>query len=98
LSLLQLLNVSRNFTELFKGPKDISDREARIVTMSNLKLMIRSWLDENFPDIPEAERATRAEAMDMSLIEATKEESMKTFYNINNVIRMSFIEAQFMKK
>lgn len=39
-----------------------------------------------------------AEAMDVSLIENKKEESMKTFYEINNVIRMSFIEMQYMKK
>ncbi len=39
-----------------------------------------------------------ADAMDVSLIENKKEESMKTFYEINNVIRMSFIEMQYMKK
>jgi hypothetical protein len=39
-----------------------------------------------------------AEAMDMSLIEQKKEEGMRTFYEINNVVRMSFIEMQYMKK
>ena len=39
-----------------------------------------------------------AEAMDVSMVERKKEESMKTFYEINNVVRMSFIEMQYMKK
>ena len=60
--------------------------------------MIRSWLDETHPDMPVKERKRMAKAMDISLIEAEKEESMKTIYNINSVIRMSFIEAQFLKK
>ena len=81
-----------------KGTENISDREARKVTIENLKVMIRNWLDENFPNMPATERAKRAEAMDMSLIEARKSESLKTIYEINNVIRMSFIEAQFIKK
>ena len=60
--------------------------------------MIRSWLDENYPSMAMEERARRAEEMDMSLIESKKTESLKTIYEINNVIRMSFIEAQFIKK
>lgn len=60
--------------------------------------MIRSWLDETYPDMPVQERQRRATAMDISLIEAQKEESMKTIYELNSVIRMSFIEAQFIKK
>jgi hypothetical protein len=47
--------------------------------------------------MPEAERIAMAEAMDISLLEKKKEESMKTFYEINNVVRMSFIEMQYMK-
>jgi hypothetical protein len=45
-----------------------------------------------------AEREARAERMDMSLIELKKEENMKTFYEINSVVRMSIIEMQFIKK
>lgn len=60
--------------------------------------MIDSWLDDNYPDMPAAERAMRAEAMDISLIEAKKSESLSSMFEINNVIRMSFIEAQFIKK
>lgn len=60
--------------------------------------MIRSWLDEYFPLMPDAERKKMAEAMDVSLVEQTKESAMKTFYELNNVVRMSFIEMQYMKK
>ena len=63
-----------------------------------LKKMIKAWLDENCPNMPESQRQAMAEAMDVSLIERKKEESMKTFYEINNVIRMSFIEMEYMKK
>lgn len=65
--------------------------------MEALKSMIRSWLDETYPTMPVAERIAMAEAMDISLLEKKKEESMKTFYEINNVVRMSFIEMQYMK-
>jgi len=86
------------YEEFAKGTTDISDREARNVAINNLRKMIRSWLDETHPDMPVKERKRMAKAMDISLIEAEKEESMKTIYNINSVIRMSFIEAQFLKK
>ncbi len=86
------------YDEFTKGTVDISDREARNVAIKNLRKMIRSWLDETHPDMPLKERKRMARAMDISLIEAEKEESMKTIYNINSVIRMSFIEAQFLKK
>jgi hypothetical protein len=66
--------------------------------METLKTMIRSWLDETYPTMPEEQRAMMARDMDMSMIERKKEESMKTFYEINNVVRMSFIEMQYMKK
>ena len=66
--------------------------------MESLKKMIHSWLAEFYPDMPENERIKMANAMDVSLIEQKKEESMKTFYEINNVVRMSFIEMQYMKK
>jgi len=48
--------------------------------------------------MPEAQRAELSEAMDVTLLEQQKVESMKTFFEINNVIRMSFIEMQYMKK
>ena len=60
--------------------------------------MIREWLDDNYPKMPLAERQMMAETMDMSLIDSKKAESLSTIYEINNVIRMSFIEAQFIKK
>jgi len=86
------------YDEFTKGTVDISDRQARDVAIKNLQKMIRSWLDETHPDMPLKQRKRMAKAMDISLIEAEKEESMKTIYNINSVIRMSFIEAQFLKK
>ena len=36
--------------------------------------------------------------MDISLLEERKEASMKNFYELNSVIRMSLIEMQFIKK
>jgi len=64
----------------------------------SLKKMIRSWLDDTYPEMPVSDRIKMAEAMDVTLVERKKEESMKTFYEINNVVRMSFIEMQYMKK
>ncbi len=46
----------------------------------------------------EAEKVRLSNAMDISLVEESKESSMKSVYNMNSVIRMSFIEAQFIKK
>ena len=46
----------------------------------------------------EAEKVRLSDAMDVTLVEETKEQSMKSVYNMNSVIRMSFIEAQFIKK
>ena len=66
--------------------------------IESLKKMIKSWLDDTFPLMDELERQARAERMDMSLIEQRKEENMKTIYEINSVVRMSFIEMQFIKK
>jgi hypothetical protein len=60
--------------------------------------MIESWLEDYHPHMSPEERRAMAEAMDVTMVEKTKEESMKTFYEINNVIRMSFIEMQYMKK
>lgn len=84
-------------TELWQGRESFSDQKARDVAMDSLKNMIRSWLNETYPAMPETERNAMAEAMDIRLLEKKKEESMKTFYEINNVVRMSFIEMQYMK-
>jgi len=87
-----------SFNEIWKGRESFSDKEARMEAIESLKKMIRSWLDDTFPDMPEAKRQELSEAMDVTLIEQQKVESMKTFFEINNVIRMSFIEMQYMKK
>jgi len=88
------------FNELFAkdSHETISDRKARTEAIESCKKMIKSWLDETFPEMKEEERLTRAEAMDMSLIEKKKEESIKKIYEINSVVRMSLIEVQFIKK
>ena len=89
-----------SYTELFTRSRrnQMVDHEARIDAIQSLKKMIRSWLDETFPEMKERERQTRADRMDMSLIEMKKEENMKTIYEINSVVRMSLIEMQFIKK
>lgn len=84
--------------EVWKGRGNFSDQNARIETTTALKQMIKNWLDETYPKMKEAERIALSEAMDMSLIEKKKAESMKTFFEINNVVRMSFIEMQYMKR
>jgi hypothetical protein len=84
--------------EIWKGRESFSDKKARMDAIIALKQMIRSWLDDTYPSMQESERIAMAEAMDMSLIELKKEEGMRTFYEINNVVRMSFIEMQYMKK
>eukprot|EP00536_Pseudo-nitzschia_multiseries_P012602 jgi/Psemu1/68385/estExt_Genemark1.C_4910022 len=60
--------------------------------------MLRSWLDETYPEMLEAEKTRLSDAMDITLVEEAKEQGMKSVYNMNSVIRMSFIEAQFIKK
>ena len=87
-----------SFNELWRGRESFSDQKAREVAIESLKKMIKSWLDETYADMPDWERSTMAESMDITLLEKKKEESMKTLYEINNVIRMSFIEMQYMKK
>lgn len=93
-----LLSIHISFQEIWRGRESCSDQKARLEAIESLKKMIRSWLDDTFPEMPESERLNMAEAMDVSMVEKKKEESMKTFYEINNVIRMSFIEMQYMKK
>jgi hypothetical protein len=86
------------YHELTKGTESISDRAARDTAIVTLKQMILSWLDETFPEMSESHKWDVADKMDISLIEAMKERNMKTIYELNSVIRMSFIEAQFIKK
>jgi ATP synthase regulation protein NCA2 len=86
------------YHELTKGTEYFSDRAARETAISTLKKMIRSWLDETYPEMLDKDKEELSEAMDISLIEITKERSMKTIYELNSVLRMSFIEAQFIKK
>lgn len=87
-----------SFKEVWQGRESFSDKKAREEAIESLKKMIRSWLDDTFPNMPEAERIAMSEAMDITMVEKVKEQSMRTFYEINNVIRMSFIEMQYMKK
>jgi hypothetical protein len=47
--------------------------------------------------MPETQRTKLSEAMDVTLLEKHKEQSMNTFFEMHNVIRMSFIEMQYMK-
>jgi hypothetical protein len=88
------------YQELFTktGRIDVNDRKARVDTIESLKRMIRSWLDETFADMPEAEKIAMSNNMDISLIEQLKEESIKHIYEINSVVRCSLIEMQFIKK
>ena len=95
-----ILSGLNRFNELFnRGARDtISDHKARIDAIESLKKMIYSFLTETFPLMSEEERKQTANDMDMSLIEQTKEENMKSIFEINSVVRMSLIEMQFIKK
>jgi hypothetical protein len=60
--------------------------------------MIASFLQDYYPEMSSAQREALAEAMDLSLIERKKEELIKSFFEMNSTIRMSWIEMQYMKK
>lgn len=51
------------YQELFtpSGRLDVTDRKARVDAIESLKRMIRSWLEENMPTMPEAEMIERSE-------------------------------------
>lgn len=51
------------YQELFTqaGQRNVTDRKARVDTIESLKRMIRSWLEETFPDMPMKEMKMRAE-------------------------------------
>jgi hypothetical protein len=85
-------------TELWKGRKDFSDQAARKEAIESLKKMILSWLNDNYPEMPEMDRLLLSESMDVTLIEQDKVAAMQSFFELNNVVRMSFIEMQYMKK
>jgi hypothetical protein len=40
--------------------------------MESLKKMIRSWLDDTFPNMPDAKRIELSDAMDVTLLEQQK--------------------------
>ena len=64
-----------------------------------LKKMIKSWLDDTHPGMPDTQRQSLADAMDVTLVEEMKEEYMKSLgLNTLEVVRMSFIEMQWLKK
>ena len=67
--------------------------------MSSLRKMLDSWLKDTYPDMLEEKRMKMAEAMDVTLLEQKKEEYLKSaIYELNNIVRLSFIEMQYMKK
>jgi hypothetical protein len=56
------------YQELFTqaGQRNVTDRKARVDTIESLKRMIRSWLEETFPDMPLKEMKMRAEVSNYS--------------------------------
>lgn len=89
-----------SYQELFtrKGREEITDRKAREEVISSLRKMIKSWLDDTYPLMSEKERSNKANAMDMALIEATKENSIQNILEFSTIYRLSLIEMQFIKK
>ena len=95
------IHPSDRLSELFtrRDRDTIIDHKARLDAIESLKKMIESWLEETYGDVfTKEEIQSRAQIMDMSLIEQKKEEHMKTIFEINSVVRMSLIEMQFIKK
>ena len=89
------------FTELIssKGRDEITDQKARKNAMESLQKMIKDWLDEVYPKMTDVERIKMAADMDISLVEKRKELSLKNaLYEIQDIVRMSIIEMQFIKK
>lgn len=48
--------------------------------------------------MPESEKTEKSLKMDMTLVEAAKEFSVRNILEINNIYRLSLIEMQFIKK
>jgi hypothetical protein len=88
----------KSFEELWKGRESFTDKKSRAEAIAVLKKMIESWLEDFYPKMPINERRKIAEAMDMTLIENRKEESVKSVFSTTEAIRMGFIEMQYMKK
>ena len=87
------------YGEIVKGKPDVADKKARLEEITTLKNMIGSWLDETFPEMSEDEKIHIADAMDISLVEQAKEECIKrSVFEINNIVRLSMIEMQHIKK
>ena len=87
------------YGELVKGKPDVTDKKARLEAITTLKNMIGSWLDETFPNMSEDKKINIADTMDISLVEQAKEECIKrSVFEINNIVRLSMIEMQFIKK
>ena len=87
------------YGEIVKGKPDVADKKARLEAITTLKNMIGSWLDETFPEMSEDEKINIADAMDISLVEQAKEECIKrSVFEINNIVRLSMIEMQHIKK
>ena len=97
---LSLFAIFKSYREVFtrKGREEITDRKAREEVISSLKKMIKSWLKDTYPNMPEKERMEKANAMDMTLIEATKESSIQNILEFSTIYRLSLIEMQFIKK
>jgi hypothetical protein len=55
--------LSSIYQELFTkaGRVDVTDRKARIEAIESLKRMLRSWLEEYFPEMPPEEQIQRSE-------------------------------------
>jgi hypothetical protein len=89
-----------SYRELFtrRGRENVTDRQAREDVIVVLRKMIKAWLDDTYPTMSESERTERAIRMDMSLIESTKEYSVKNILDFNKIYRLSLIEMQFIKK
>jgi hypothetical protein len=95
-----LLHLMCSYRELFtkRGRENVTDRKAREDVIVVLRKIIKAWLDDTYPMMTESERTERAIRMDMSLIESTKEYSVKNILDFNKIYRLSLIEMQFIKK
>jgi hypothetical protein len=76
-----------------------ADQKARLQAIESLKKILQDWVDQTFPNMSSHERRQIDETMDMSLTKKKKEESVENaLYEISDIVRMSLIEMQFVKK
>jgi len=73
-----------------KGHEDLSNMKARRDALEALKNMIRNWLGDTFPDMPEATRVQMADSVDLSLLEVKKAECMNSFLELVSLGVMLF--------